>query len=166
MDLLNCIKKEHIYLYLIKHLKYLFHLFSLFIIVLKPIWKWDYRLVYLIGWLVFFRLIRIRESGIKRSGCLCWIVLDGIWWIDTWLPTCFLDLRVWTTLHWFIWGSWVTWDWPEFLGFVNGQLGKIFLGLLLIELANWLIWTSNQVMTLCVCSTVVLCFAWRMFGTY
>ena len=115
----------------------------MFVIVLKPIWKLDYRPMHMIGWLDLFRLVRIRESETRRSGCLCWIVLDRIWWHQHLVINYFSDLNVWTTLHWFNCWSWATLVWLEFLWFVNGWLGKVPLSLSLSELARWLIWISN-----------------------
>jgi len=94
---------------------------------------------------------------------LCWIGFDGT---DTWLSTCFLDLNVWTTLHWFNYWSWATLVWLEFLGFVRSWLGKVSLGLSLSELASWLSWISYLDMAWVWLLNSCPCFAFKMFGTW
>ena len=100
-------------------------------------------IIHLIGWLVFFRLVKIGGSWIRWNGSLCWIVLNEIGWhrhlvINLFTrPQCMKHI---TLIQLLIFSQI---DWLEVLGFVNSWLRKVPLGLSLSELGSWLIWTTD-----------------------
>ena len=94
------------------------------------------------SWLLFFTFFRLSSVGLEFVD-FCWVI-TGV--EETWLSTCFPDLKIWTTLHWFGWLSWALWTGKKFFRLVNGWLGNAPFCLSLSELANWLIWTSNLLM--------------------
>ena len=91
---MNCIKKGHIDFYLIKHLKYLFICAACLLLFLSLFRNGTIGLCTCLADLSFSDLSEVAEVELEEvEACvdLYWIRCDDI---DTWLSTCFLDLKV------------------------------------------------------------------------